>query len=253
MKKKFFAALALAAALVAIPTFAFAGKSYEVDKDSSGGGGGGHSTVVTTNTPTSTTTSTICANGTGPAGTCYRHSDVEVKTLADGTIISTTGATRDFSNTWFRLAINTTTSDGTPIVSNNVGGVAIGNVHVHFANDYAEIAGLPDYIAADIQALNSGKTASEVFGTSTGVDLTGYERVGNTRAVILTNQTTGLTNTGTEFVLEVEPLDATGTYAVVYYDNHTNLWNFMPVTVDPNTKLINMYLPGSCTIQLLRK
>lgn len=251
MKKKFLAVLALAAALVIIPTFAFASQSKEAGSGGSGGGGG-HSTVVTTNTPTATT-STICANGTGPAGTCYRHSDVEVKTLADGTIISTTGATRDFSNTWFRLAINTTTSDGTPIVSNNVGGVAIGNVHVHFANDYAEIAGLPDYIAEDIKALNSGKTASEVLGTSTGVDLTGYERVGNTRAVILTNQTTGLTNTGTEFVLEVEPLNAAGTYAVVYYDNHTNLWNFMPVTVNPNTKLINMYLPGSCTIQLLRK
>lgn len=259
MKRKFLAMLSLVLVLALIPTFVFGAKS----KENNGGGGSG-STSSSTSTSTVVTPGTDgiistglpdgpCKIGTGSAGTCHRHGAIEVKTLANGTIITTTGATRDRVNTWYRLAINTTTSNGTPIVTNHLGGVAIGNVHVHFANDYAETAGLPSYIVADIDALNSGKTASEVLGMSTGVDLTGYERIGNTRAVILTDQTTGLTNTGTEFIVEVEPLDPTGTFAVVYYDNHTNLWNFMPVTVDPTTKLISMYLPGSCTIQLLRK
>lgn len=254
MKRKFLAMLSLVLVLALVPTFVFGAKS----KENNGGGSDREDNYVSTVVKPGTGTSTgladgPCQLGTGPAGTCHRHGAIEVKTLADGTIISTTGATRDNSGTWYRLAINRAISNGTMINTNHLGGVAIGNVHVHFANDYAEIAGLPEYIVDDIVALNSGKTASEVFGMSTGVDLTGYEKIGSTRAVILTDQTTGLTNTGTEFIVEVEPLDPTGTFAVVYYDNHTNLWNFMPVTVDPNTKLINMYLPGSCTIQLLRK
>ena len=254
MKRKFLAMLSLVLVLALIPTFTFGAKSKEnTGGGSSGGSSSGSVSTVVTPGSSAGFADGLCVLGTGSAGTCYRHGAIEVKTLSNGAIITTTGATRDFTNTWYRLAINTNTSNGTPIVTNHLGGVAIGNVHVHFANDYAETAGLPEYIVADIDALNSGKTAKEVFGMSTGVDLTGYERVGNTRAVILTDQTTGLTNTGTEFIVEVEPLDATGTHAVVYYDNHTNLWNFMPVTVDPTTKLIRMYLPGSCTIQLLRK
>lgn len=254
MKRKFLAMLSLVLVLALIPTFTFGAKSKEnTGGGSSGGSSSGSVSTVVTPGSSAGLADGLCVLGTGSAGTCWRHADTEVKTLANGTILSTTGATRDRSNTWYRLAINMNTSNGTAIVSDQIGGVAIGNVHVHFAANEAETAGLPAHIVANIDALNSGKTASEVFGTSIGVDLAGYERVGNTRAVILTDYTTGLTNTGTEFFVEVEPLDATGTHAVVYYDNHTGLWNFMPVSVDPATKLIKMYLPGSCTIQLLRK
>jgi len=266
MKRKFLAMLSLVLVLVLVPTFVFGARSKENTGGSSGGhSGGSTSSTVTTTTPTPGAQGPVtlifpdgtrgdkCVILNGSAGTCWHHADTEVKTLANGTVLSTTGATIDRSGTFYRLAINMNTANGTPIVSNEIGGVKIGNVHVHFASGEAETHGLPAHIVANIDALNSGKTASEVFGSTIGVDLAGYERVGNTRAVILTDYTTGLTNTGTEFFVEVEPLDVNGTYAVVYYDNHTGRWNFMPVSVDPTTKLIKMYLPGSCTIQLLRK
>ena len=267
MKKKILAMLSLVLVLALVPTFVFGLPSRENNGSGSGssGGGigiGGPGYTGTTNAPAGDQLVTLvlpdgtvrekCKLHNGSAGTCWRHADTEVKTLANGTVLSTTGATIDRSGTFYRLAINMNTSNGTSIVSDEIGGVAIGNVHVHFAAGEAETAGLPAHIVAQIDALNSGKTASEVFGTTLGVDLAGYERVGNTRAVILTDYTTGLTNTGTEFFVEVEPLDPTGTYAVAYYDNWTGRWNFMPVSVDPTTKLIKMYLPGSCTIQLLR-
>lgn len=264
MKKKILAMLSLVLVLALVPTFVFGLPSRENTGSGSSGGGstGGGSSVpgVTVLGATSNvllvfgdgSTAYECKLLNGSAGTCWRHANTEAKTLANGTILTTTGATIDRSGIWYRLAINMNTSNGTPIVSDEIGGVAIGNVHVHFAAGEAETAGLPAHIVAQIDALNSGKTASEVFGTTLGVDLAGYASVSNTRAVILTDYTTGLTNTGTEFFVEVEPLDPTGTYAVVYYDNWTGRWNFMPVSVDPTTKLIKMYLPGSCTIQLLR-
>lgn len=248
MKKKLLSTLVLVLVLAMIPTFAFAKKSHQYGDGGSGssgsGGSGGSSTTVI---------STICPNLDGPAGTCQRHKEIDVKTLANGQIITTTGATRDFKNVWYRLAINMMTSNGTPIAANNDAGVKIGNVHVHFAGGYAEIAGLPDHIVNDIKALNTGKTAAEVFGNTLGVDLAGWSSVGNTRAVILTDETTGLTNTGTEFYLDISTIDPNGTYAVVYYNNWTGSWYFMPVSVDQATGLIKMYLPGSCTVQLLKK
>ena len=108
------------------------------------------------------------------------------------------------------------------------------------------------YVAKNTVISVRGKTVKEVFGDTLGVNLTNIERVGNTRAVILTNENTGLTNTGTEFIMEVSSVDAVGTYSVLYYDNHTGRWNLLPVTVDPITLRIKVYLPGSCTIQLVR-
>lgn len=250
MKKKILSTLMLVLVLVMIPTFAFAKKSHQYGDGGSGGGSGSSSS---SSSSSSTTSTALCPNLDGPAGTCERHKETKVEVRSNGVMVTTTGATRDYSNTWYRLAINMNTTNGTPIVANNDAGVKIGNVHVHFAGGFAEIAGLPDHITEQIKALNVGKTAAEVFGNTLGVDLTGWKRIGNTRAVILTDETTGLTNTGTEFYLDIEPIDESGTFAVVYYNNWTGSWYFMPVTMDQATGLIKMYLPGSCTMQLLQK
>lgn len=242
MKKKALSALMLALVLVMVPTFAFAKKSHTYSNGSS------------SSSSSSTTTSTVLVpNLDGPAGTSESQTDTKVEVRSNGVMVTTTGATRDFSNTWYRLAINTTTTDGTQISADNNAGVKIGNVHVRFVGGYAEIAGLPEHIVNDIKALNSGKTAAEVFGNTLGTDLTSWKNVGNTRAVILTDETTGLTNTGTEFYLDIDPIDEAGTFAVVYYNNWTGNWCFAPVTVDQTTGLIKVSLPGSCTVQLLQK
>lgn len=276
MKKKLLSILAMVLILVMIPSFAFAAKSKEYDDDDyisgdvSGGGSGSGSgsgsgiyvpgapgmpiippgaTVV----PGTVSDPVHCPPLTGPAGTCLHHADVEVRTLADGTMLSTTGATRDHSFTFYRLGVNMPLPNGTMITTKNDGCVDIGNVKIHFASDIAEIAGLYEHIQKNIIDLNAGKDMTEIFGDTLGVDLTGWKRVGNTRAVILTDQTTGLTNTGTEFYLDISPIDVNGTFAFIYYDNHTGRWNWMPTSIDPTTGLFKIYLPGSCTIQLLQK
>ena len=241
MKKKILATVAMIGVLTLIPTFAFGAGSKE-----NVSGGSGSVTVVKPGTTEQV------ALGSGTSGTSKPEVTTTTTISTTGIISSTTGATVDSSETWYRLAVDTKSSDGTPIVSNKAGGVEIKDVHVHFATGIAETAGLPDHIVKNIDALNSGKTVKEVFGDTLGVNLTNIERVGNTRAVILTNENTGLTNTGTEFIMEVSAVDALGSYSVLYYDNHTGRWNLMPVTVDPITLRIKVYLPGSCTIQLVK-
>lgn len=241
MRRKFLAALSLVLVLAMVPTFAFASGS----KHNSGGGRDrGSSTVKTT------VSATGPAQGSGSAGTSYASTTTETKTLSNGTIIATTGSTYDKSNTRYGFAVNTATSNGTQITSNGDGSVSIGNVKVYFATGVAETAGLPEHIVGNIDALNAGKSASEVLGKA---ELKDYQNVGCTRAVILADQTTGQMTTGSEFVMDAGITDAAEEYAVVYYDNQTGQWNYVSVTVDPATNLIRMYLPGSCTIQLLKK
>lgn len=242
MRRKFLAALSLVLVLAMIPTFAFASGS----KSNSGGGGRdrGSSSVKTT------VSATGPAQGSGSSGTSYAGTSTETKTLSNGTIIATTGATYDKSSTKYSFAVNTTTSNGTQITSNGDGSVSVGNVKVYFASGVAETAGLPEHIVGNIDALNAGNAASDVLGKA---ELKDYQAVGCTRAVILSDQTTGQMTTGCEFLMDAGITDAAGQYAVAYYDNQTGLWNYVPVTVDPTTNLIRMYLPGSCTIQLLKK
>ena len=249
MKKKLLATLMLVGVLALVPTFAFGARSRE---NTGSGSTGSTSTTVTTPTVVNPSTNVQVQLGDGTSGASAPAVGTTTNVSETGVITSTTGASVDTSETWYRLVVDTVNSNGTLIVDNHVGGVDIDKVEVHFATGIAETAGLPEHIVSDIDGLNSGKTTKEVFGDTLGVDLTNYERVGNTRAVILTDENTGLTNTGTEFILEVSAVEATGTYSIIYYDNHTGRWNIMPVTVDPVTLQIKVYLPGSCTIQLVR-
>ena len=264
MKKKILAMLSLVLVLALVPTFVFGLPSRE----NTGGGNnndigiGGPGFAGTTNAPAGDQLVTLvlpdgtvrekCELHNGSAGTCWRHADTEVKTLANGTVLSTTGETIDRSGTFYRLAINMNTSNGTSIVSDEIGGVAIGNVDVHFAAGEAETAGLPTGVVDRINKLNAGTAISEVLGAETGVDLTGFTALGNTRAVIAADAATGLTNTATELVMVVD-VPAGVEVAAVYYDNNTGRWVYVPVVVDPITKTVKLTVPGSCTLQLVKK
>ena len=166
MKRKILAMLSCVLVLALVPTFVFGAKSKELSSDNESAIGGiyrpGSTTIpgITSNgpgtpaipgtelapgelpptqvvKPDGTISSEICRRGIGTSGTCWRHTDEEVKTLADGTMLYLTGTTRDNSDTWYRLAFNQKTSNGTLIASNKIGGVAVGDVNVHFAADEA--------------------------------------------------------------------------------------------------------------------
>lgn len=246
MKKKTLSALMLVTAISMVPTFALARGSVSYRDDSNSGSGSGSSS-------TSSTTDTSKPNPDSPAGTTEPQKSTNVEVRSDGTMVTTTGATSDKSGTTIGLAVNMTATDGSTIAANGDGSVNNGNVNVKFVSGTAETAGLPEQIVSQINDLNSGKTASEVFGSSLGVDLSGWNLVGNTRAVVATDLTTGLTNTGTEIFLNVSSMGDAGAYAVVYYNNATGRWYMADLTVDPATGLVKVNVPGSCTVQFLKK
>ena len=56
----------------------------------------------------------------------------------------------------------------------------------------------------------------------------------------------------TEVVMVVD-VPAGVEVAAVYYDNNTGRWVYVPVVVDPITKTVKLTVPGSCTLQLVKK
>ena len=238
MKLKKLAALALVVALAVVPTFSFAAGSTSYSSGSS-----------SSSRPTVSATTQA---GTGASGTSVATTTTKVNVAANGTVVAETGTTIDKSGTSIGLVVDMTTSTGTQVVSNGKGGITIGTVDVHFANGEAETAGLPTGVVDRINKLNAGTAISEVLGTETGVDLTGFSALGNTRAVIAADAATGLTNTATEIVMVVD-VPAGTEVAAVYYDNNTGRWVYVPVVVDPITKTVKLTVPGSCTLQLVKK
>ena len=242
MKMKRLAALALVVALAVVPTFSFAAGS----KHNSGSSSSSNKVVVTTQTQVQPQV------GTGASGTSVPTTTTKVNVAANGTTVSETGTTIDKTGTSIGLVVDTTTSTGTAVVSNGKGGITVGTVNVHFANGDAETAGLPTGVVDRINKLNAGTAISEVLGAETGVDLTGFTALGNTRAVIAADAATGLTHTATELVMVVD-VPAGVEVAAVYYDNNTGRWVYVPVVVDPITKTVKLTVPGSCTLQLVKK
>lgn len=255
MKKKF-AVLTLAAALMAVPTFSFAAGSkgyYDNDSDDSSSSS---STTTTTTTSTTTTVGSAATAqntqpGSGVSGTSVPTTTTEVHVAADGSTVSTTGTTVDKTGTTIGLVLTTTTT-GTAVQSNNMGGTTIGSVTVSFVSGVTETQGLPTEVASQINSLNEGKSVAEVLGNVSGMDLTGYQAVGNTRAINAVDAATGLTNTPVEISMYVSAVD-TVDMAAVYYDNNTGTWVAAPVVVDPVTKTVRFTIPGSCTVQLVKK
>jgi len=225
--------------LAVVPTFTFAYRS----KDYSGS---------TTTTTTTTPTTTVGAVGSGSAGTSSPTTDTKVHVSSSGSIVSTTGATTDKSGTVIGLVVDAKTTEGKTIVSNNKGGVTIGNIGIHFADGVAETAGLPTDVVAKIDKLNQGGSVKDVLGNMTGIDLSGYEKLGNTRAVIVYDSTTQLTHTSTELFLHVDVKEGME-MAAVYYDNNTGRWVYVPVVIDPKSGTVKVVVPGSCTLQLIKK
>jgi len=235
MRMKRAAIIGLSVALTIVPTFAFAAGSKDY-----------------TSSSTSSTTTQNNNLGTGSAGTSEPTKGTAVHVEASGTIITTTGSTNDKSGTVISLVVDTKTTEGKAVVSNEEGGVEIGTLDVHFADGIAETAGLPMDVVAKIDKLNQGKPVSEVLGSMISTDLSRYEKVGNTRAVIVYDSVTELTKTATELILHVD-VEMGTEMAAVYYDNNTGRWVYVPVTVDPANNIVKLMVPGSCTLQLLKR
>ena len=236
MKLKKAAILILTVSFTMIPMFTFAYRSKDYSGSSS----------------STTTKTTVGVVGSGSAGTSVPTTDTTVHVSASGAIVSTTGTTTDKTGTVIGLVVDTKTSDGKTITSNKKGGVTIGNLSIHFADGIAETGGLPTDIVDKINKLNHGGSIKDVLGSDIKTDLTCFEKFGNTRAVIVYDATTELTHTATELVLHLDVKPGME-LAAVYYDNNTGRWEYVPVVIDLASSTVKVMVPGSCTLQLVKK
>ena len=226
MRKKYLAITLLASALAVqsiVPALASSSSSSDDNEPAYD---------VTVYDPNASTTVTVGENG--------------VKTTGVGTSTSANGSS-------IAVVVETTTPSGTPITVNENGEAVIGNKIVGFAGGNAATAGLPAAVVDTINAINSGRTLSEVV---TGVDVSGYNALTGTHAVVTKNAATGaVEDTATEVVLYVPNLvDGLGNVSILYYNNATGTWMVIPAPqIDPVTKLVYATVPGSGTLSVVYK
>lgn len=224
MKKKCAAALMLAAVLASQPAWALANGS------SSSSDGGTSSTTTTTT-----------------------HANTTVKVSSTG--VKTTGATTSTNpgGSTIGVAVDTVTTTGQHVTTNSKGQAVIGGTAVGFADTASATTGLPEAIVSEINSINAGKSLSEVVKD---VNLTGFNALTGTHAIITMDAKTGAVKTGAVEVSLYVPnlLENLADVQVLFYDNATGRWQLIPVLkVDPVTKTVAVNVPGSGTLSVVYK
>lgn len=224
MKKKVFIAMAVAAAMAAMPVAAgAAGSSHDSSSSSS----------TTTSSSSSTSTAGVASGAT------VVSSQPTVQVTESGAKVTVAGATKDATGTTMGLVGE----------SAGNGAVKSGDVTVGVATGAAETAGLPDAVVSTIKALN---TSANLSNTLPGLGLDGFSKVGGTRAIVAKNAAGK--DAPTTVSMFVDKLPANATVTVVCFNNATGQWmTITNVTVDAATKTVNFTVPGSCTVQIAVK
>lgn len=227
MKKKHLAVMVLASAL-ALQSFAAYGASSSSSDD---------------NEPSYETNTTVREE----------KSDTEVVVNKDG--VKTTGATTDTSSkgSSVGVVVETTMPSGQTVTVNERGEAVVGDVAIAFAKGDGATAGLPENTVAAINDINSGKALSEVIKD---VDLTGYNALTGTHAIVTKDATTGaIKDVPTEVALYVPNLVGDlGNVEILYYDNVTGKWTLLPAAkIDPVTKVVYVNITGSGTLSVVYK
>ena len=228
MIKKSVAALILAAALASQPMCVFASSSSSSDD-------GGSSATTTTTTSSTKSESTVTVSSTG------------VKTTGATTSAAPNGST-------IGVAVDTVTTTGVPVTVNSKGEAVVGDIAIGFAKDPGSAtAGLPENVVAAINDINAGKALSEVIQ---GVDVSGYNALTGTHAIVTKDAATGaVKDTAAEVSLYVPNLvEGLTNVEVLFYNNVTGQWTLLPaLKVDPVTKTVAVNIPGSGTLSVVYK
>jgi hypothetical protein len=232
MKKKYVAALVLAAALASQPVWAFAAGSSS--SDGSIGLDSGSVATTTTNTTTNSSNTTVTVSPSG------------VKTTGATTSASPAGST-------IGVAVDTVTTTGQQVTTNSKGQAVIGDTAVGFAASTAATVGLPENVVSAINNINAGKPLTEAVQN---LDLTGYNALTGTHAIVTMDANTGAVKTGAVEVSLYVPnlVDNLANVQVLFYDNATGQWQLIPaLKVDPVTKTVAVNVPGSGTLSVVYK
>jgi len=226
MKKKLVKTLALALALSMIPVMAYgASSSPKNDDDDSSSS----ESVYEDKT----------VGGDGPS----------VVVSPNGQQTSVGQTSKDSSGVTMSLVVNKTTEDGKQVSMQFGGGAVVGDQVVTIATGAAETAGLPEGVVNVINQLNKGTGAETAIPDQ---DMTGYKKLGNTRALIVSSQSTGKTDAvATEVTLQVSGINKeTRKLVAVYYNNATGRWERAEARFNVATGEVTFIAPGSCTVQL---
>ena len=193
-------------------------------------------------------TDPVINSGSSSDGSSY---DSGVKT---GTTTSSTSATKSGQgNNVVQIGVGQTSS-GAQVETNSRGQAVVGNTALEFVQDSGNaVAGLPESVVSAINGINSGRPLSEAVP---GVDLTGYNALIGTHAIMIKDAATNTEKTGlVEVPLYVPNLiGGLGDVEVLFYNNMTGIWQLIkPTRVDAESKMLWFGVPGSGTLSIVYK
>lgn len=224
MKKKALVAMAMAAAMVAMPVVAGAVTSPGSQSDGT----------------ISQDSSSQSQNNTN-TGSQQSNAGSGVNKVAEATVVQG----RDNE----RQKVTNVTKDGSEVTMGLIEDASNSDVDQSVATGEAETAGLGDESVSQINGLNNGtKKASDLVPNA---GLEEYANVGKTRAIISQKNGHDVRSTVN---LYVSTLTAGKDIVIIYLDNNTSNWvTVKNPTINWNTKYVSFEVPGSCTVQVLAK
>ena len=197
--------------------------------------------------------------GTGPVivdsgsdGSSYDIGE-KVDRVKGSTSVGTSPTGSGQGNNAIQIAVGQTAGEHA-VETNSRGQAVVGDTALEFVqgND-AAVAGLPEPVVNTIHAINSGAALSEVVP---GVDLTGYNALIGTHAIMTKDAATNTEKAGqVEVPLYVPNLiDGLGDVEVLFYNNITGTWQLIkPTRLDAGSKMLWFNIPGSGTLSVVYK
>ena len=224
MKKKALVAMAMAAAMVAMPVVAGAVTSPGSQSDGTIGQDSSSQSQNNTNT-----------------GSQQSNAGSGVNKVAEATVVQ--GSNNE------RQEVTNVTKDGSEVTMGLIEDASNSDVDQSVATGEAETAGLGDESVSQINGLNNGTKKASDFVPNAGLEE--YANVGKTRAII--SQKNGH-DVRSIVNLYVSTLTAGKDIVIIYLDNNTSNWvTVKNPTINWNTKYVSFEVPGSCTVQVLVK
>ena len=216
MKKKALVAMAMAAAMVAMPVVAGAVTSPGSQSDGTIG--------LDSSSPSQNNTNTGSQQSNAGSG---------VNKVAEATVVQ--GRNNE------RQEVTNITKDGSE--------VTMGLIEDASNSDVDQSIATGDESVSQINGLNNGtKKASDLVPNA---GLEEYANVGKTRAIISQKNGHDVRSTVN---LYVSTLTAGKDIVIIYLDNNTSNWvTVKNPTINWNTKYVSFEVPGSCTVQVLVK
>ena len=148
--------------------------------------------------------------------------------------------------------ITVPTESGT--ASQSGGQAVVGDTGIEFVQgSESAVSGLPETVVSTINAINTGNSLAEA---GTGLDLSGYNALVGTTAVMTYQAGTRVEKTGATNMPVYVPnlVEGLGTVQVLFYNNMTSKWELItPTSVDVANKMIHVTIPNSGTFSVIYK